>query len=103
MSGQPDEQLVTDEATNLRDRLIVLTDVHAVGATRQREIGAIVHDEQSAMLVAQPAQPAADRNYLVVTPILFSKLHDLDAAAQRGRHHVDRSDVDYEVEARITQ
>jgi hypothetical protein len=35
--------------------------------------------------------------------VFLSKLNDVDAATQRGRHHVGRGGVDYEVEARITQ
>ena len=103
MSGQPDEQPIADDPPDLGYGLIVLADVNAVGAALEREIGAIVHDEQRTVLVAERAQRLPGGNDLLVARMLLAKLDDVDAATQRGGHHVDRSGVDYQVKARITQ
>ena len=90
---EPDERVGPDElARRLRDRRVVLADVHAVGAGGRDEVGAVVEDEQRAGGVAALRGRHGGRGeQLVVGGVLVAQLDDVDAAAQRGARARRRS------------
>src|SRR4051812_1776742 len=83
---EADEHLRSHRGANVRDRLVVLADVHAVGIAGESKVRPVVHHEQRVVLVAQLAQPAAARHDLLVGRVLLAELHDVHAALQSRRH-----------------
>ena len=99
MRRDADQQLLTNPPAYRVHRLVVLTDVHAIGPARERQIGAVVQDQKRAVAVADLAQPAPARDDVVVVQLLFTQLDHIDAARERVRHHARRSGrLDDEVE-----
>ena len=66
MGREPDQELAADALTHARDRLVVLSDVHAVRARGDGQVGPVVQDEERAVLVAQGAKRRGRGEDLVV-------------------------------------
>ena len=90
MRGEPDEGARPREGARLRDRRVVLADVNAVGAAGGDEVGAVVQEEQGAVLVRGPAKRLGERDELVrAARRLLAQLDHIDASSegriQKGR------------------
>ena len=68
-----------------RRRVVVLADVHAVGAARLDEVGAVVEDEQRAVLVGGGAEHRRGLDQPVVVERLVAQLDQVGAARAARR------------------
>jgi hypothetical protein len=96
---EADDPVGADERSRLGDRRVALADVDAVGAGGDREVRAVVEDEQRSMLVARRAEPLGRAQDLVVARVLRAELHDVDAAAQGGVEPCRRARIGDQVQA----
>ena len=78
-------QVVADDRAGSRDGAVVLADVNAVGAGLQRQVGAVVEDEQRSSGRAELARDRCVGQQLCRLRALVAQLEDVDAAAQRRR------------------
>ena len=75
--------LGADQLAHLRDRHVVLPDVHPVGAHLARDVRAVVDDQQRAEPLAERSRGVGDRDQLLVGKVLLAQLHDVHAAGDR--------------------
>ena len=108
MGGEPDEHVRADDLAGLGDRHVLLADVHAVGAHRRGDVGAVVEDEQRAVRVAGVGGHACGFGEELVLQVLLAQLHHVDAARDRRGEEfaqvaIAGHAVAYEVQARGRQ
>ena len=85
MGRAADDAVRADGRARLGGRLVVLADVHSVGAARVHEVGAVVEDEQRPALAGGAAERRRRLDQLLAAEVLVAELDDVDAAAQRRR------------------
>ncbi len=83
MGGEPDQHVGADQLAHLRDRHVLLADVHPVGADLARDERTVVDDQQRAEPLAQRPRGVRDRDELLVGQLLLAQLNDVDAAGDR--------------------
>ena len=84
LDREPDQPVVPDEPPGLGDRRVAPADVDAVGVRLEDEVGAVVEDEERAVLVAGAAEGTGRLEELAVRKLLVAQLDDVDTAAQCG-------------------
>jgi hypothetical protein len=77
--------------------------VHAVGAAFEREVGAVVHEQERAMAPAERRELAPGRHHRPVRGLLVPELDHVHTAPERGLHHVDGRGLEDQVQARMPQ
>jgi glycine oxidase len=102
---ESDEHLRTDDPACLGHGRVLLADVHAVGAYRGGDIGAIVEDEQRAVGIADIGGDACGFGEELVLEMLLAQLHHIDATGYRlseelAQVAISRHAVAYQVETR---
>ena len=86
--GQPDQPFRSDGGAGVGDGGVVLPDVDAVGVHGRHQVGAVVEDEQRAVLGGRRREPPPRGHNRVVGGLLHPQLHDVDAGAKRAGEEV---------------
>ncbi len=102
--GETHEHVRADDLAGLRDRHVLLADVHAVGSHDHGDVWAVVEDEQRAGRVTGIRGHARRFGQELVLQVLLSQLHHIDAARDRlgqefAQVAIARHAVAYEVQA----
>ena len=78
MRGNADESARAENSPRVFDGEFVLTDMHAIRATEQREVGPVVHDEQRLRAGGGIAEDACAGQQLSVGQVFVAKLNRTD-------------------------
>ena len=87
--GITDQKIRTAETPRDLERKIIDAEMDAVGARRERQIDAVVHEKERVTSFAKRRQRRRERHDLAIGRRFPAKLHRSHAASQRRRDHVD--------------
>ena len=101
MGREPNDRARADRAPRVRYGDVVLADVNPIRAGADREVWAVVDDQERAVIATGARIPRSRRQDLVVIGVLHPKLDDVDPARERAPQGRVRQLVTHEVEPSI--